>query len=864
MFAITVRGLRSHLLRLGATALAVLLGVSFMVGTRVLGDTVKAGFDEAFADVNRGVDAVVRSDEEIPTPFGGERVRIDASVIGVVDAVPGVAAADGQVRRPVRIVGADGEPVGNPNAGPPTFGLNWTTVPQLNGWDLVEGAAPTEGSVVVDRRTATDESLSIGDELQVIAARGSRTVTVAGIATFGEIDNFAGAPAVLFTTDEAQAFLAEPGQFDWITAAGDGTVTQDALVADISTALPEGTEVISGTAFSEESAGPFREFIDQFTGFITAFGVIALFVGGFIIFNTFGVLVAQRMRELALLRAVGASRGQVLGSVIGEAVLVGVVASAVGAIAGVALAAGLRQLLAAIGLELPERPLELASAAFVLPVVLGIVITTLSALVPAVRASRVAPVEAMGAAAIDVSSRSTVRIAVGIVAAVVAGGLVVAGRGSEGERALQLIGAGLIATFVAVTALGPVYLRPLAEAIGAPLRASTRITGRLATENARRNPARTSSTTAALTIGVGLVTVIAIAASSASASVTQATRSNFTSDLVVLPDSFLGISPSVAGRIDALDEVAVATGLRFGFAAAEVRPDRGGTGGEDGDGLEFAPLLGIEPGRTDGLVDFEVSEGSLDDLGPTTVALSTDEAGEVGAKVGDEVTLRLPGGARTYTVVALYGESPLLRNGGFILTHEAFDAAVPEANRVDQQILIRFAPGADPAAARAAVEEVVAGDPTAEVLDIDDLTASRAAQVDQSVALLYALLALSLLIALIGVVNTLLLSVYERTRELGLLRAVGMARRQVSGMVVQESVVIAIVGTVLGLLIGVGFGMALFDVLSRAQPTFSVLSVPAGNLVVIVIAGAVAGVAAGLYPAWRAGRLNVLNAISTD
>lgn len=871
MFTLTVRGLRSHLLRLGATALAVVLGVSFMVGTTVLGDTVKAGFDEAFADVNLGVDAVVRSDSEIPTPFGAERVRIDAAVVEQLSGEPGVAAAAGQVRRPIRLIDTAGEPIGNPNAGPPTFGLNWSEVPQLNNWDLVAGQAPTAGSLVLDRRTATDADISVGDTLRVDIASGTREFTVSGIATFGEIDNFAGAPAALLSTVEAQELLAEPGTFDWITVAGADGIDQTELVAGLSASLPEGTEAITGEAFSDESAGPFRDFINQFTTFITAFGVIALFVGGFIIFNTFAVLVAQRMRELALLRAVGASRGQVLGSVLGEAALVGVIASAVGAAAGVALAVGLRQLLASLGLELPPRPLALESAAFVLPVTLGVVITLLSALLPALRASRVAPIEAMGAAAIDTSARSTARLVVGAIAAAGAGVMVAIGWSAEPTRALQLIGAGLVATFVAVTALGPLYLRPLAGIIGAPLRAITGITGQLATENARRNPARTSSTAAALTIGIGLVTVIAIAAASASASVASATERSFISDLIVAPDSFLGLSPQVANDIDALDEVAVATGLRFAFAGVDQPPTGTDDGSQTSDGTDEsggvrgATVLGIEPDRIDGLIDFEVTAGSLNDLVGATVAVSSDEASKLGVGVGDEVTLSFQAtGNQTFTVVAVYGESPLLRGGGFITSHDTFDANVPPANRVDQQVLVEFAPGVNPTEGRRAVESVVAAYPTAEVADLADLTASRAAQVDQSVALLYALLALSLFIALIGVVNTLLLAVYERTREIGLLRAVGTMARQISGMIVQEAMVIAIVGTVLGLAIGFGFGVALFGVLTRAEPTFSVLSVPVSNLVVIVVMGTVAGVLAGLYPAWRASRLVVLDAIGTE
>jgi putative ABC transport system permease protein len=850
MFRIALRGIRSHVLRLVATALAVVLGVSFMVGTRVLGDTVKASFDEVFVDVNQGVDAVVRSSEKVASPFGELRVRIDDDVVDRLQTVPGVEAAAGQIRRPVTLIGPDGEPVGNPNAGPPTFGLNWSDSPELNAWAVVEGAAPTTGTIVLDRATAETSGIAVGDRVSVLVASGAVDATVAGIATFGALDSFAGAPAVLFDTTQAQELLGEPGTFDWITVAGEPGVSQQALVNAVTPTLPEGTDVITGAAFADESAGPFREFIDAFTIFITAFGVIALFVGGFIIFNTFAVLVAQRVRELALLRAIGASRRQVLASVVGEAAAIGLVASAAGAVVGLGLATALRVALQGVGLELPPRPLALSASAFVLPVVLGVVITMVSALVPAVRASRVAPMAAMGSAAVDTSARSPLRMGVGIAGILLGAVFVFIGYRTDGGWAFVYIGGGLVVAFAVVTALGPVFMRPLAGVLGRPLSAVTGITGQLATENARRNPARTSATTAALTIGIGLVTVIAIAASSASASVRSGTERAISSDLVITSTSFQGMSTAVARDVDALDEVAVATGIRLGFADV------------DGDG---ELVLGVDPGKLSALVDVDEVSGSLSSLTDDGIAVAVDEQQSLGVALGDQLTLGLAGGdTRTFTVQVVFASTVTFQGGGLLITQRAFDDTVPESYRVDRQVLVEFAPGVDAADGLAAVEEALVPYPVVEVNDVAGLADSQAGQIDQGVSLLYGLLALSLVIALIGVVNTLLLSVYERTRELGLLRAVGSMRRQVSAMIVQEAVIIALVGTVLGLLIGTGFGVALFDVLARQQPTFSILSFPWRNLAVITMLGAVLGVLAGLYPAWRAGRLDVLTAIATD
>lgn len=849
MFKVALRGLRSHTLRLLATVLAVLLGVSFMVGTQVLGDTVKASFDEAFADVNRGVDAVVRSDTEISSGLGGERPRIQDEIVDQVAAQDEVSSAEGQIRRPVRLVSPEDEQTSDPTRGPPTFGLNWPEVAELNQWTLVEGSAPEPDQVVLDRRSALDDEVDIGDAVSVETAAGLAEFEVSGIARFGELDTLAGAPAVLMATSTAQELLAQPGQFDWITATAEPGTSQGQLAEQLQAALPEGVEAITGDQFTEETAGPFRDFIDQFTAFITAFGVIALFVGGFIIFNTFAVLVAQRTRELALLRAIGASRRQVLGSVVGEAAGVGILAVVLGAGAGVALATALRQLLEALGLSLPPRPLEMEPMAFAVPMLLGVAVTVASALVPAVRASKIAPVAAMVSAAIDRSARSLWRVVIGAVAAVGAAALLVAGTLTEEETALQLTGASLLATFVAVTALGPLFLRPSASVLGAPLALITTISGKLATLNSRRNPARTSVTASALTIGVGLVAVIAIAASSASASISRTTERTFPGDMVVRTD-FLRLPPALAEELEDLEEVDIATGLRI--TDANVDGDR-------------AILLGLDLSRVAHLVEMEVTEGSLEALDSGGLAVSPEVADDLDASLGEEVDMTFrAAGEQSLELRAILDATLLSRVASYVVGQATFDDLVPESDRFDWRVLVSFDDEADPLRARAAVEEVVSAYPAAEAEDLDDLIDSQAAQIDQGVALLYSLLGLSVLIALIGVVNTLVLSVHERTREIGLLRAVGMGRRQIAGTVLAESVVIALVGTVLGLAIGTGFGVALFAALARAEPDLSTLSLPFGELGIVFGAGVVAGSLAGLYPAWRASRLKVLEAIATE
>ena len=847
----TLRGIRAHKLRFVATMLAVLLGVGFMISTQVLGATLKQSFDDVFSDVYANVDAVVRSEREVLSPFGPQRTPIDQDLAATLAEVPGVAAAEGQVEGFLTIIGPDGRPTADANAGPPTFGFNWLTEPELNGWAIDEGRPP-EGptEVVIDRRTVDGAGFALGDEVTLDLVSGPRQHTLVGIATFGDLDDYGGAPAALFDLATAQELLGEPGAVSYLSVAAEEGMSQAELVEALAPALPPSTEAITGTAFADESADPFREFIDQFTRFISLFGVVALFVGGFIIYNTFTVIVAQRTRELALLRAIGAARSQVLGSVIAEAVIVGIVSALMGVLGGIALAEGLRALLRTIGLAFPTNALVLDPSAWAFPMTLAVVVTVVSALLPAVKAARVPPVAAMGAVSIDRSSRSIVRLVLGVLLLIAAGYQFVQGLERTGEAALIGVGSSLLLTFLASVAIGPLYARPLATLLGTPL-AATGITGRLAKENARRNPARTATTAAALTILVGLVTVIAITASSATASVNRATDQTVVSDLIVSGETFIGLSPQLAADLQALPEVELATGLRAGPAEVLAEGDL---------------ILGIDPGPFQALFGLDVRRGSIEDLSDGGVAISTEAARDHGLDLGDTVPIRfLSRGQRPFVVEAMFVETPVLRRTDYIITQTAFDASFPTSAQADRQILVELADDVDRGDARAAVEAAADAYPTAEVQDVEELKESQAEQVNQAVTFLYALLFISGLIALIGVINTLLLAVYERTRELGLLRAVGSTRRQVERSIVAEAVIIALIGTVLGLAIGTGFGWALVRALASGEDDLELIfALPTGTIVGVVIGSFVAGVLAGLYPAWRAGRLNVLDAIATE
>lgn len=850
MARVALRGIAAHRFRLVATMVSVLLGVSFMCGTAILGDTVRASFDEVFADVFRDVDVAVRSQDEIGQGFGTRRDRVDAAVVDEVRTVDGVAAAEGRVQGTLRVIDAQGEPMYNPQAGFPTVVLNWPTEPALNGWTLVEGVAPVgDDQVVLDRRTAREGGYAVGDRVTLAAAVGTIDRELVGIGTFAGLDTYSGAPAVLLDTAAAQALVGEPGRFDSVQVVAAAGVDPVDLAERVRGALADdaGLQVLTGAELTAESQSTFGQFVTLFTQLVSAFGAIALFVGMFIIYNTFTIIVSQRARELALLRAVGASRRQVLGSVLIEATIVGLVASGLGVLAGRFVAELLRTLIRTFGFELPETPLQVIPSRFVLPVALAMGTTLVSALIPAWRAARTAPVAALRDAAIERAGRPRLRIAIAAFFAVDAVVLVRLAFDAADDVAPGLVLAAAVPSIVAFAVVGPVLVPGLVRAIGAPLPALTGITGRLAQRNARRNPSRTSTTASALVIGVSLVSVITVAASSLSATVSRTIDRTVVGDFVVTTDSFLGISPTVATDIAAVDGVASAAGVRAGPV---------NVAGED----EFA--IAVDPVAAQQVVDLEVRSGSLAALGPGRVAVATPQAERDGVAVGDVVPIRfVTGEVQDHEVVAVYDRS-LTRRGEYLFAHEGWDASIPATARVDVRVLVTLDDGADVGAVRPQIDAVLDGYPTAELADIAQYRDQQVSQVVQRISYLYALLGLALIIGLLGIANTLLLSVHERTRELGLLRTVGARRRQLATSVLQEASVIAALGALVGVVLGVVLGWAMVQTLTFDDEVL--FAVPVGWLVAIGIGSCLAGVVAGLYPAWRAGRLDVLDAIAEE
>jgi putative ABC transport system permease protein len=843
MFRITLKDLAARKLRLLTTSIAVLLGVAFMAGTLVLTDTIGHTFDDLFANVNAGTDAYVRGEAAFSeSDMGDQRARLDASLADQIRTVDGVAVAEPSIQAYAQIVDKDGKPIGDPGMGPPTFGGNWLVDDGLNPFELAAGRAPEAADeVVIDRGSAKKAGYQVGDTATVLTQAGEQTVTIVGIATFGGADSPGGATFALFTLDAAERFLTAPGKVDAIKIVGDGGVSDEALVKRIAQVVPDKVEVLTGAQITAEDQSDIKDGLSFFNTFMLTFALISLFVGSFIIYNSFSILVAQRSRDMALLRAIGAGRRQVLGSVLLEALAVGTIASVVGLSAGVGVAVLLKGLLGALGIDIPAGGIVLSANTVVISLVAGLGVSVASALFPARRASKVAPVAAMREVALDASAGSRRRVGLGLV--VTAVGAATIASGLFGDGGAPVVGLGAAVVFVGVAVLGPVIARPLSRVIGAPLPRLRGVSGQLARENAMRNPKRTSATAAALMIGVALVGFITILASSTKASINTTMDKAFTGDLVVHTDNFAagGLSPELAAQLKELPEVKAVTGLRA--TAAQV----------DG---SSTMLYGVDPDASAEIFDLGVTAGSLHDLGKAEIAVQEDVARDHGWKLGQTVPVRFAEtGVQPLRIAVLYADKDLA--GDYFVGLPAYEANV--ADQFDVQVFIDLADGVDVPSATKAIAAVTDQHPLAELQDRTAFKEAQGKQIDMMLNLIYALLALAVIIALLGIANTLALSIFERTRELGLLRAVGMTRGQLRTTVRWESVIIALLGTTLGLVIGTSFGWMMVRALrGEGLNTFTI---PVGQLAVVVVIAGIAGVAAAILPARRAARLDVLDAI---
>ena len=836
MLRTTLRSLLARKLRLMLSGLAVVLGVAFVSGTFVLTDTLGKVFDDLFAGVNEGTSVTVRGVSAIEADTAG-RPPVDAAVLDRVASIDGVAEAAGRVSGYAELV-VDGRPVST--GGAPSIGVDIQPDNRLETLTLREGEAPQgPDEVAIDKATADRVGIAVGDSVEVALASGLREVTVTGTLGFGDADSFAGASVTAFDLPTAQELVGVPGTYQEIAVAAEDGVDDAELARRIDATLPAGTEAVTAEQSSAEASAEIKEGLGFFNTALLVFAGISLFVGAFLIFNTFSMLVAQRARELALLRALGASRRQVTTSVLVEAVAVGLFASLVGFALGIGVAAGLRALLALLDIDLPEGDLVLAPRTFVVCLLVGVGVTVVAALLPARRASRVAPVEAMresGPAEERSLRRRGVLGALLLLAGIAA--LVAGLRAGE----LPLVGVGAAVTFLGVATLSPLVARPVASALAAPL-ARLGVPGRLGRANAVRSPRRTSATAAALMVGLALVSAVSVLGASVKASVDDVVDRSLGADYVLTSGSFQGFSPVVADRLREAPEFDGVLAFRFSRALVDGR--EGG-------------VAGVDPFAAEEVLELDVVAGDLTAIADGGLAVSTEVADELGLSVGDPVAVTwASAGEQTEVLEAVYEPNEFFG-----------EYAVSEQTIVDgttDQLLgaigLTVADDVSPSDAREAVDAAVADLPTVEVEDRAEFVASQTSQVDQLLNAITVLLVLSVVIAVLGIVNTLALSVVERTRELGLLRAVGLQRRQLRRMIRVESVVIALYGALLGLLVGSAFGWALVRALREQGVTEFAL--PVGRLVLVVVVAALAGVLAAALPARRAARLDVLAAVAS-
>ncbi len=852
MWKVGLKGLLAHKRRLLGTCSAVLLGVAFLAGTLVLGDTMRGGFDDVFTEANSGVDAVVRSTVSLGDEQSSiQRRLVPADLAVQLAGIDGVAAAEPSVEGLGQIIAADGSPLGG--QGPPTIAGNWLTDEDLSPWQIAEGRAPAApGEVAIDKRSSDVGDLPVGSRTTVRMPEPVQ-VEVVGIATFGSADTLGGVNFVAFTLPQAQDLLfgGEDAATDILVRADDG-VSQEELAARIAPILPDGVEVLTGDALTDEQTRAIEEdFLGIFENLLLVFTVIALLVASFSIYNTFSVILAQRTRESALLRAIGASRGQVLRSIGTEALVVGAISSAGGLVGGILLAWGLKSLMDVAGFGLPGG-LVVGARSVITAVVVGMAVTLLAAVIPAVKASGVPPLAALRDISLDRAGTSRVRLALGALLA--AAGIVLVlvaafATGDDSSQALALVGLGAVVTLVGFVVLGPVVARPLSGLIGAPLPALRGVPGTLARENSMRNPKRTAATASALMVGVAVVCLFTVLGASMKTTIDSSVSDTFAGDLVIASNDFsgTGLSTQMAVDIAALPEVSHAAGIGPGVALVD--------GGE-------RMLMVSDPQALAAVLQLGVQQGSVESMGPGDLAVSEDMAIEQGWGVGTTLPVTFADGTTTeMTVAAVYEGNELVAGAILMPTETWVDHAV---QAFDRSILISLADGVSLEDGKAAVAAVAETYGAPEPQDRDEYITSIVGQVDILLNVVYVLLALSIIIALMGIRNTLALSVHERVRELGLLRAVGQTRAQLRSMIRWESVIIALFGIVGGLGLGLFLAWGLVRAVTAGSVAGTFFSIPVGQLLVVVVVGALAGMLAGRRPARRAARLDILEAISAE
>jgi putative ABC transport system permease protein len=846
---LALRGLLARKLRSALTGFAVVIGVAFVAGTFVFTDTIDESFKDLFERVSKGVDVNVTAKKPVEADFGGRPQPLPRGTLDEVLGTDGVAAAEGNLQTNVSIFDKQGKRIGGQSGPSLLFSGGEDRFDPLT---YVEGESATQpGTVTIDQKTADDENFELGDSILVAGRDPAKRYEIVGITKLGDQKSL-GLATLVMPLSEVQKIAHEPGVVTEVVAAADDGTSPQQLKRAISSSIGNTAVVRTGEEQAKQDAADISDSLGFIKIALLVFAGVAVLVGGFLIFNTFAVTVAQRSREFALLRTLGASRQQVLSSVVVEALVIGVLASIAGILGGLVLAPALRSLMAGFGLELPSTSTVVASRTVIVGMAVGVIATLVSGLVPARRATQVDPVEAMREADTPGGRRVSRRrivvafVVIGLGVAILFLGLF---GNASGSQAASLLGLGVVVMIFGVALLAPVLVRPLARIIGAPLARFQGLPGRLARENAERQPHRTAITASALMIGLALVVFTAIFASGLRASVNKVIDDQFgrAALIVTHDDGFSPVPNGVAGELRRLPGVTTVSPMRFDQANV-----RGG-----GDAI---PASGVEPSTITKVFQPKWETGSdatLANLRDDQVLADKAWADGHDFKVGDRVRVTTPANKTLdYKLVGLY-KNQAGALGNILVTNASMTR---DWNQPDDAFVLVGGTG-DPDTLAREARTTLRSFPVAKAQTLDQFKSDQADQVNQLLGLVFALLSLSVIVALLGIVNTLALAVYERTRELGMLRAVGMSRRQVRRMVRAEAVITALIGAVLGVVLGSVFAI----IVSRplADEGF-VLSIPVGTLVGVGVLAAIAGVLAAIPPARRAAKVDVLRAVTTE
>ena len=850
MLRLALKSLLANKIRFALTTSTVVIGVGFVVASFVVADSLRSSFDQLSEDIVSGTDFTVRGQLAFGDLTESEPRLLPEELVDQVAAVDGVESAAGTFFiQGITPVDGTGEAVIS-NAGP-VAGSNWTEDQAISQWYLMEGERPQgTGQFAIDISTFESYDFELGRDYQVITPTGPGSFTLTGVMQFGYPENAGlGAVFTIFNTAAAQELFGLEGRVQTIGVRAEPGRDPAEVEAAIASVLPDGTEVVTAETLSDEFSSAFEGFIGVFQTILLVFAFIVLFVSTFIISNTFSIVLGQRIRELSLLRAIGATPAQVRRSVLTESSLIGVAAAALGIGLGMLGALGMRGLFSAFGADLPDGPLPLRLRTVIWAAALGIGLTVASSLLPAVKASRTPPIAglaegATGAAATRQRWRSA---AGGLLAGV---GLLLTLRGlfaSFDSTTAQLVslgvGAGLV--FLAVAVLSPLMARTVVSALGVPLGWIFGTSGRLARANAARSPRRTAATAVALTIGLALVTTVAILGESLKSSFTRSLQTTVTADFIVSHAQIGDDLPAVLAE----DLRAAGAGRVVAFNSVQAQV-----------GGQARTITGADVDGIAAVANLDVVEGSLEGFDPASgLLLHQDPAGDLGVGPGDELDLAFPNGeTRRLRVAAVYSQTTTFW-GNWLVDRGLIAEMNPTAG-VGVMAVDVGAAGTD--AGRAALERALERYPQANLEDRSEFQASAESNLNTLLVLVNVFLGFSLIIALVGIVNTLTLSVFERTREIGLLRAVGMTRRQTRRMIRWEAAVVTLYGALIGIALGLGFGVAI----AAAIPAdfIDVITVPSRQLLIYLALSLGFGLLAALFPAFRAGRMNVLEAISTE